>query len=79
MVDSCPNCLHAEGHKLSTYPPVLDWSFQSGHQFEDDRLNLSSTSYPDTVSLYPKRSSLVHRVNTQFEPYITLLVEILYK
>jgi hypothetical protein len=36
MVDSCPNCLHAEGHKLSTYLLVLDLSFQSGHQFEDD-------------------------------------------
>jgi hypothetical protein len=23
-VDSCPNCLHVEGHTLSTYPQVLD-------------------------------------------------------
>jgi hypothetical protein len=24
MVDSYPNFLHAEGHKLSTYLPILD-------------------------------------------------------
>jgi hypothetical protein len=23
-VDSCPNYYHAKGHKLSTYPPILD-------------------------------------------------------
>jgi hypothetical protein len=23
-VDSCPNYYHAEGHKLSTYPPIRD-------------------------------------------------------
>jgi hypothetical protein len=22
-VDSCPNCYHAEGHKLSAYLPIL--------------------------------------------------------
>jgi hypothetical protein len=39
MVDSCPNHLHAEVHKLSAYPEVLDLSFQYGHQFEGDRTN----------------------------------------
>jgi hypothetical protein len=24
MVDSCPNCLHDEGHKVSTYIPILN-------------------------------------------------------
>jgi hypothetical protein len=39
IVDFYPNCLHAEGHKLSTYLPILDLSFRSVHQFEADRPN----------------------------------------
>jgi hypothetical protein len=36
-VDSYPNFLHAEGHRLSTYLPILDWSFQSVNQSEGDK------------------------------------------
>ena len=44
-VDFYPNFLHAEGHMLSTYLPILDLSFQSVHQSEGDKLYWNSTSY----------------------------------
>ena len=36
-VDFYPNFHHVGGHKISTYLPILDWSFQSVHQSEGDK------------------------------------------